>query len=47
MSEATPRNGGPTGRRIDPVAASVIHGALEHIAYQVGSLLGSIGGFHG
>jgi hypothetical protein len=47
MSEATPRAGAPAGRRIDPVTASVIHGALEHIAYQVGSLLGSIGGFHG
>ena len=47
MSEATPKNGGPAGRRIDPVTASVIHGAREHIADQVGSLLDAIGGFHG
>ena len=36
MSEATPKNGGPAGRRIDPVTASVIHGALEHIAVEMG-----------
>jgi len=46
MSEATPENGSPAGRRIDPVTASVIHGALEHIAHQM-SLRGAIGGFHG
>ena len=47
MVDAASRAGTAAGRRIDPVTASVIHGALEHIAYQVGSLLGSIGGFHG
>jgi hypothetical protein len=47
MSETTPRNGAPARRRIDPVTASVIHGALEHIAYQVERRLGAIGGFHG
>ena len=36
MSEATPENGAPAGRRIDPVTASVIHGALEHIAVEMG-----------
>jgi N-methylhydantoinase B len=36
MSEATPKNGAPAGRRIDPVTASVIHGALEHIAVEMG-----------
>jgi hypothetical protein len=47
MSEATPKNGAPAGRRIDPVTASVIHGALAHIAYQAERLLGAIGGLHG
>jgi len=36
MSEATPEIGAPAGRRIDPVTASVIHGALEHIAVEMG-----------
>ena len=36
MSETTPENGAPAGRRIDPVTASVIHGALEHIAVEMG-----------
>ena len=36
MSEATPGNGGAADRRIDPVTASVIHGALEHIAVEMG-----------
>ena len=36
MSEATFRAGAPDGRRIDPVTASVIHGALEHIAVEMG-----------